>query len=110
MMPPQVTTMFQAIAALIAGALIGAGFGIVQESARRRNERLQQSGKIKSGWAVMPGSGKRIMGLILVLVCIQLVCPIWFKEGIRWWVSGGLAAGYGFMLFWQLRHRLSDTK
>jgi hypothetical protein len=99
------TNMIQAIAGLIAGVLIGTGFGMLQEAARRRNERLQQAGKLNSGWAVMPGSGARVAYLVIVLALVQLICPLLFVGGTQWWVSGGVAAGYGVLLFRQLRQR-----
>ena len=109
-MPSQFVFMLQSIAALIVGGLIGAGFGMVQDAARRRNERLQESGKFKSGWSVMPGSGKRIAFLVITLVLIQIICPLLFRDGIQWWVSAGVAGGYGIMLFLQLRQRLAQRK
>lgn len=101
--------VLQAIAGLIAGGLVGAGFGMIQDAARRRNERLQSSGKLNSGWAVMPGAGRRVAYLLAALVLVQLVCPLLFKDGIQWWVSAGVASGYGFILFWRLRQRLSGS-
>jgi hypothetical protein len=102
--------MFQWIAALIAGALIGAGFGIMQDAARRRNERLQARGELASGWSVMPGAGKRVVFLLVALVLVQIVCPLFFHDNTRWWVSAGVALGYGLTLFWQLRNRLAGSK
>jgi hypothetical protein len=96
-----------AFGALIVGGSIGAGFGMVQEAARQRNERREREGKLKSGWAVMPGSGTRVAYLLVTLVIIQILCPLLFRDEIRWWVSGGVAAGYGVMLFRQMRRRLS---
>ena len=107
---PQLITMLQSIAGLLAGALIGTGFGFIQYAARRRNERLQESGKLKSGWAVMPGSGKRVAMLLVALVIVQFVCPLLFQDGVQWWVSAGVVGGYGGVLFWQLRQRLSRGK
>ena len=98
--------MLASIAALVAGGIIGAGFGWVQEAARRRNERLQAAGKLTSGWAVMPGSGKRIAFLLAALVLVQIFCPLLFSDDTKWWVSGGVAVGYGLMLFVELRRRL----
>src|SRR5262249_29660319 len=92
-------------AGLLAGGIIGYGFGLVQDAARRRNEKRQQSGELKSGWAVMPGSGARVAYLLVALALIQLVCPMLFVEGTQWWVSGGVVGGYGAVLFQQLRHR-----
>ena len=103
--------MLASIAALIVGGLIGAAFGALQNAARRQNEKRQLEGKLKSGWAVMPGSGTRVAYLLVTLVLIQILCPILFKNGMtQWWVSGGLVAGYGVMLFLQLRQRMSANK
>ena len=102
--------MLQSIAGLIVGALIGVAFGRIQEAARRRNERLQETGKLNSGWSVMPGSGARVAYLLITLVLIQIICPLLFRDGIQWWVSGGVAAGYALMLFLQLRQRLAQRK
>jgi hypothetical protein len=95
------------IAALCAGLAIGFAFGFVQQAARLRNEKRQQSGLLTSGWAVMPGSGMRIAFFMIALVLIQIVCPLLFRPAIQWWVSGGVVAGYGFTLYRQLRERLS---
>ncbi len=97
--------MIQAIAGLIAGLIIGIAFGVLQDAARRRNERRQQEGKLNSGWAVMPGSGARVAYLVIALVLIQLICPLLFVNGTQWWVSGGVVSGYGAMLFKQFRER-----
>ncbi len=103
----QFIAMLQSIVALVAGGLIGVGFGKLQNLARERNERREQSGELKSGWQVMPGSGARVAYLLITLVVIQLVCPLLFHDGTQWWVSGGVVLGYGAMLFLQLRRRLS---
>ena len=106
-----ITYMLQNLAALLAGALIGIGFGLIQTAARRRNEKKQAEGKgVTSGWSLIPGSGVRVAFLLIALVVIQIVCPILFREGTKWWVSGGLVGGYGFMLYRQLRERLDQNK
>ena len=104
-MATELTNVFLSIIGLIAGGFIGVGFGMVQDAARQRNERLQEGGKLKSGWAVMPGSGKRVVYLLVALVLIQIVCPLLFNDGVQWWVSVGVAGGYGFMLLRQLARR-----
>jgi len=38
----------------------GVAFGTLQQAALRRNEQREQSGKLKSGWSLMPGSGTRV--------------------------------------------------
>ena len=97
--------MFQIIAATIVGGLIGLAFGYIQDVARRQNEKLQAEGKINNIWSLMPGSGTRVAYLLVALVLIQIICPMLFKDGTQWWVSGGLVGGYGIMLFFQLRRR-----
>lgn len=104
------TSALQLIAGLTAGCLIGVGFGLVQDAARRRNERLQASGELRSGWGVMPGSGRRVAYLLIALVLVQVTCPLLFKDGVQWWVSAGVASGYGMTLLWQLRQRLARNK
>jgi len=97
--------LVRSAAALLAGGAIGFGFGAIQNAARARNEKRQEKGDLKTPWAVMPGSGQRIAYLLIALVIIQFVCPLLFANGVQWWVSGGLAAGYGWSLFQQLRRR-----
>lgn len=89
-------------AAVLAGGAIGLGFGLIQASARRRYEQRQREGDFNNGWAVMPGSGRRVAYLVIALVLIQIVCPLLFVAGTQWWVSGGLVAGYGWTLFQKL--------
>jgi hypothetical protein len=89
------------------GGAIGYCFGTIQNLALRRNERKQRNGALNNGWAVMPGSATRVAYLLIVLAAIQLLCPLLFKDGVQWWVSGGLAAGYGYVLFRRLMARKS---
>jgi hypothetical protein len=101
----QLMNTFLILLAVAAGGAIGYGFGIIQNHALRRNERRQQSGALTNGWAVMPGSMTRVAYLLIVLVAIQIVCPLLFKDGTQWWVSGGLVMGYGYVLFRRLMQR-----
>ena len=94
-------------AALAVGALIGYGFGLIQEAAARRYERLQNTGKLKTGWAVMPGSMRRTAYLLVALAGVQLICPLLFNNGCQWWVSGGVVAGYGWALYNKLRQTMN---
>lgn len=109
-MTAQFLNVLAATAAFIAGAMIGAAFGAVQEAARNRNERRQREGTLNSGWAVIPGSGARVAYLLLALVLIQMICPLLFKDGVQWWVSAGVVGGYGWRLVRQLRQRLSRPR
>jgi hypothetical protein len=94
--------------ALTAGGLIGLAFGTWQKTALRRNQELEQAGKLKNGWSLMPGSGARVAYLLLALIGVQLVCPMLFADGTQWWVSGGLVLGYGYCLFQQIRRRRAE--
>lgn len=103
--------MFASFAALVVGGLIGAAFGMLQNVARRQNEKREAEGNLKSGWSLMPGSGVRVAYLLVTLVLIQIICPMLFNNGsTQWWVSGGVVVGYGLMLAIQLRQRLSGSK
>jgi hypothetical protein len=95
----------RSLAGLTAGGLIGVGFGMLQNAAFRRNKKLQAQGSLDNGWALMPGSMRRVAYLLLALVLVQILCPLLFINGTEWWVSGGVVAGYGAMLFRQLRRR-----
>jgi len=96
---------FLVVMAVVAGGAIGYFFGIIQKLALRRNERRQQTGELNTGWAVMPGSMTRVAYLLIVLVAIQILCPLLFKDGTQWWVSGGVVLGYGYVLFRRLVQR-----
>ncbi len=102
------TDILRPMAGLMAGGLIGVGFGLVQDLALRRHQRLQQSGRLNSGWAVMPGSMRRVAALLVSLLVIQFLCPVLFTDGVEWWVSAGLLAGYAAMLLRQFRLRRSQ--
>jgi hypothetical protein len=105
-------THFQLLAStlgLLGGAVIGLGFGRLQDHAVRRHERLQAEGKFKSGWAATPGSFRRIAYLLVALAAVQFACPIIFAPGdpAQWFVSGGVMLGYGWALYAQMRRRLA---
>ena len=98
------------VLAALGGLGIGYGFGLLQAAAQRRNEQRQLEGKFKNGWAIVPGSGARVALLLILLVAIQVLCPILFMDGIQWWVSAGLGVGYGAQLFAALRLRRAQSK
>lgn len=102
--------MLASIIALLTGGIIGAAFGLVQNAARRRNEERQKKGELNSGWSVMPGSGARVAYFMIALLLIQVICPLLFRNGTQWWVTGGVGLGYGLMLILQLRKRLAGNK
>ncbi|HVV73746.1 MAG TPA: hypothetical protein VHI52_19935 [Verrucomicrobiae bacterium] len=102
------TVVWSAVAAL-AGALIGISFGLLQTKATQRNKALEQTGKLNSGFGVMPGSMRRVAYLVIALALVQLVCPLLFTNHCEWWVSTGVVGGYGAMLYNQLRRRLAHT-
>ena len=96
--------------ALAAGAVVGLVFGAIQDRAARRNQSLQDAGKLSSGWAVMPGSMRRTAGFLMILAVVQIVCPLWFTDGFQWWISGGVVAGYGWSLWRKLRETLALSR
>ena len=106
-MQPEVIQVLSDLAALVAGSLIGLGFGAIQEAAARRYERLQNSGQLTSGWALTPGSMSRTAYLLVALAAVQFLCPLLFKDGCQWWVSGGVVAGYGWSLWRKLRRSMA---
>jgi|ERR1035437_5605603 hypothetical protein len=98
----QLMDVIRPLAALLSGGVIGLGFGWVQNLALQRNEKRQQSGGLNSGWLVMPGSMSRVAYLLLALVLVQILCPLLFVHGSQWWVSAGVVAAYGALLFRRL--------
>ncbi len=95
---------------LSAGGAIGLAFGTLQRAALRRHQRLQQTGKLKNGWSLMPGSGARVAYLLVALALVQFVCPLLFVDGTQWWVSSGVVIGYGVILYQQLRLRMAENR
>jgi len=98
------------IVGLLAGGVIGYAFGLLQSAALRRHEQLEQGGKLKNGWSLMPGAGARVAYLLIALALVQLVCPLLFVDGTQWVVSTGVVLGYGGMLYRQLRLRLAAKR
>jgi hypothetical protein len=90
-------------AGLSAGTILGYAFGLLQQAALRRNEKRQQEGKLNSGWSLMPGAGARVAYFLVTLILVQVICPLLFRDGTQWWVSGGVVVGYGWTLFQQLQ-------
>jgi hypothetical protein len=94
------------LAGLLAGGAIGLAFGWLQAAALRQHEQLERSGRLRSVWSLMPGSGARVAYLLIALALVQFICPLLFVGGTQWWVSAGVVAGYGWRLYRQLRDRL----
>jgi hypothetical protein len=78
---------------------------MLQDIALRRHQQREQSGQFNSVAAVMPGSMRRVAYLLVALVIVQILCPILFVGASQWWVSGGVVAAYGGLLFRRLRQR-----
>src|SRR5260221_7649091 len=91
--------ILRSLLALLAGGIIGLVFGLLQNLALRRNERRQQLGQLGSGWAVMPGSAKRVATLLVALALVQIVCPLLFIGGGPWFVLICVVVCYGCVLF-----------
>jgi hypothetical protein len=106
----QLMSVVWCLMAVLAGALIGISFGLLQNKAARRNQKLERNGNLNNGFAIMPGSMRRVAYLILALGLIQIVCPLLFTNHYEWWVSAGVVGGYGAVLFTQLRRRLANSQ
>lgn len=100
--------ILRTVLAFTAGGMIGYAFGLIQNAARLRHEKKQLEGKFKSGWSIIPGSGARTAYLLVALFLVQMICPLLFEAGTQWVVSGGVAMGYGWVLFQQLRLRRKE--
>ena len=103
------TNLFISFAGLVVGGLIGVAFGAVQNAAALRNEKRQDTGKLRSGWAIMPGSLRRVALLMIALALVQIGMPMLFTSESQWLVSAGVVFGYGSMLYLQFRRRMSKT-
>jgi hypothetical protein len=104
-MNPSTISLLQSMLAFVVGGLIGLAFGAVQQAARRRNERRREHGTFSNAWSAMPGSLGRVAFLMVVLLVIQMLCPILFEGNIQWIVSAGVVLGYCWMLLREFRKR-----
>ena len=93
--------------AIIIGGIIGIFFGSIQNAALLRNKKLQENGKLKNGWLIMPGSFSRIAILLIVLIIIQIGIPVFFEGNFQWLVSAGILIGYGLTFVKKLKQRAS---
>ncbi len=100
----------QWLIASFAGGGLGLAFGLLQKWARQRYEKLQQADALRSEWVVVRGSSRRIIVLLAALGLAQIICPFLFSAGGQWWFSGGVMAGYGVMLYRQIRLRLTAAR
>ena len=102
--------IFRTLTGLAAGGIIGYAFGLLQQAALRQHEQLERGGKLKNAWSLMPGAGARVAYLLVALALVQFICPLLFVDGTQWVVSGGVAFGYGIMLYRKLRQRMKEAR
>jgi hypothetical protein len=103
-MKTSILSIFLSFGAVVLGSVIGLAFGMVQNAARLRNKNLEQAGGLSSGWAIVPGSMRRVAFLMMALVVVQIACPLFFRDdSVQWLVSAGVLMGYGWTLFQQYR-------
>lgn len=93
--PTLKTTVMEAVAFTF-GLGLGGAYGFVAEWVRRRREKTRSARPLHG---LGSGALTRTAGLLVVLVVIQVVCPVFFRAGLQWPVLGGIVAGYGSMLF-----------
>src|SRR5258708_7969391 len=77
--------ILRSLLALLAGGIIGLVFGLLQNLALRRNERRQQLGQLGSGWAVIPGSAKRVATLLVALALVPIILAVWGLTALVAW-------------------------
>jgi Ca2+/H+ antiporter len=107
-MSTSIITSLLSVAGVLVGCLIGFVFGTLQNAALARNKKRQEKGEFKAGVAIMPGSFGRVALLLIVLMVVQIVCPMLFEGNIQWLVSVGVILGYGWTLLRQLRQHSVD--
>lgn len=95
-------SLIQSLLALLLGLTVGGSFGALQAAARRRHQKWQADGKLDHVGPTVPGSMRRVAFLIIALAGAQLIWPWVFAGEGKWWVSAGVAAGYGFLLYQSL--------
>ena len=108
-METQFVDVLRPVLGLVLGCSIGLGFGLLQAVAQRRHRRRQAHGRLKTGWVLVPGSMGRVAYLLIALVLVQVVSPALFSVGEQWWVSAGVALGYGALLGRQVYRRRTEN-
>jgi len=104
-MNQQIITSFYPFLGMLIGVSIGFVFGTLQNHISERNQKLQISGKLQSGWNLVPGSMTRVALLMVILVVIQAGFPVIFSGQLKWLVSAGVITGYGWTLYQRSRKR-----
>jgi len=103
-MKTQLMNILLPLGGLILGGVIGLAFGSIQNAALLRHKKLQQGRSLSSGWALVPGSMRRVAFLLITLAVVQIACPMLFEgDSIQWLVSAGVVLGYGWTLLQRLR-------
>jgi hypothetical protein len=97
-------------AALAVGVAIGFLFGVIQNVALARNrKKLNDKGNTGIPWAAVPGSMSRVAMLLVVLLLIQVCCPMFFSGDVQWLVSAGVLLGYGWSFIKKLQQRAEES-
>lgn len=94
------------LAAIVLGIVIGYSFGFAQQIAQKRYAMKNRTGSLSSVWGVVPGSGIRVAYLLVLLVAVQLLCPLLFDGDAQWVVSIGVVLGYGWTLAGDLKRKM----
>ena len=105
-MKSEYLSIILAVGAFILGATVGLAFGSLQNAAILRFQKQKQQGKEGQGHSFLPGSASRIGFLLIVLMVVQIACPMLFsQQSLQWIVTAGVVLGYGWTLKDQLRLR-----
>jgi hypothetical protein len=97
-------------AALAVGVVIGFLFGVVQNAALARNrKKLNDKRSHVTPWGAVPGSMSRVAMLLVVLVAVQVCCPMLFSGDVQWLISAGVLLGYGWSFMKKLQQRAEES-
>ncbi len=97
-------------AALVIGVAIGLLFGVFQNAALARNrKKVNEKGTLVTPWMAVPGSLSRVAMLLVVLVAVQVCCPMLFLGDVQWLISAGVLLGYGWSFMKKLQQRAGES-
>jgi membrane protein YqaA with SNARE-associated domain len=98
-MQPHLIDLLIAVCGLLLGGVIGFTFGSLQQAALHRNRKRQQGQDAAVAMTFFSGSLRRTGFLLMVLVAVQVACPMLFEGALApWIVSAGVVVGYGWTL------------
>ncbi len=89
------------LAGVVAGSVLGCTFGLFQAVVSRHNEKHPDAEELKTRGSPWFETDACAAYLLVILIAIQLICPVLLPGGMEWWASSGVLLGYGAVLFRQ---------